>query len=332
MLQQTRVETVVAYYHRFLKRFPTLADLARAREEEVLALWSGLGYYRRARSLLAGARQVVSQFGGEFPKTLEDALSLPGVGNYTAAAVLSIAYGLPHPVVDGNVERVITRYLRLPGNPKRTVVARKLREVACGWLPADASGDFNQALMELGATICTPGRPKCAECPLNSACKARQHGDADRFPRLPAPRPTEHLELEVGILESRGRYLMERPVDFGFLEGLWVFPLADTTKRTAPRGPGIAARLAERLGVDVQATAELVPLRHAITFRRIALRPIRLKTSKIDIRGRQEFRWARAGDFGRTVPVSSICLKIASRIDRDRSLCNEELGENGRFS
>ncbi|MBN1442113.1 MAG: A/G-specific adenine glycosylase, partial [Planctomycetes bacterium] len=185
MLQQTRVETVVEYYGRFLERFPTIDDLAAASEEQVLALWSGLGYYRRARSLLAGARQVVERHGGRFPRALADALSIPGVGPYTAAAILSIAYGEPHPVVDGNVERVITRLCRIPGNPRQAPAARRIREIAASWLPAGRSGDFNQAMMELGATVCTARAPRCDVCPVASWCA----GPNDPPLGATAPRP-----------------------------------------------------------------------------------------------------------------------------------------------
>ena len=318
MLQQTRVETVIPYYHRFLERFPCLEDLAAAEENEVLALWSGLGYYRRARSLLEGAREVVSRFDGRFPGDLDQALGLPGIGPYTAAAILSIAYGLPHAVVDGNVERVVTRFLRIEGNPRTARISRKVRESVSGWLDRKTPGDFNQALMELGATVCTPLSPRCPLCPLRERCLARRHGDPERFPELPRPRRTEALNLELGLVNQRGRYLVERPVEFGFLEGLWVFPLArangNTRDERSPDTRGIASALSRKLEVAVSETGKLPEVLHSITYRRITLRPRLLEAQAIDLRGRRNFRWARLSELGESVPVSSICLKVASRL------------------
>ncbi|MCS5628225.1 MAG: A/G-specific adenine glycosylase, partial [Planctomycetes bacterium] len=166
MLQQTRVETVIPYFERFLDRFPTPAALAEASEDEVLTLWSGLGYYRRARSLLEGAKAVVRDHEGVFPRSYEAALDIPGVGPYTAPAILSIAYGEPWPVLDGNVERVMTRILRLAENPRQVSTKKRLREIAGGWMPADKASSFNQAMMELGALICSPVSPDCPACPV----------------------------------------------------------------------------------------------------------------------------------------------------------------------
>src|SRR5262245_41925451 len=170
MLQQTRVETVIPYYLRFLERFPTLLDLAKASLEEVLAAWSGLGYYRRARSLHAAARHIVKDAGGQFPPDLDRALQVPGVGPYTAGAVLSIAYNLPVPVVDGNVERVLARLLR-----RRAAPVRELQGILRASIPEGRASDFNQALMELGATLCSPRDPACGLCPLGEVCQARRH-------------------------------------------------------------------------------------------------------------------------------------------------------------
>jgi A/G-specific adenine glycosylase len=316
MLQQTRVETVIPYYERFLERFPTIERLARAREEEVLALWSGLGYYRRARALLEGARRVVREHGGRFPSSLEEALALPGVGPYTAAAVLSIAYNLPLAVLDGNVERVVTRLLRQRGNPRRAAAARRLREAIAGWMPQGEAANFNQALMELGALICAPAAPACPRCPLREVCAACRESDAHRFPELPRPRKTEAVELEVGILGDGGRYLLERSSGLSYLEGLWVFPLAAAgTEGTGARG--IAGRLSEELGTAVRVTGELEPLRHAITYRRMTLRPKLLAAAgggALELRGKRGFRWARLQELGRKLPVSSICLKLARRL------------------
>jgi A/G-specific adenine glycosylase len=316
MLQQTRVETVIPYYERFLTRFPAVEILAAAREEEVLALWSGLGYYRRARLLHAGAQQLIAEHGGRFPAQLEEALRIPGVGPYTAAAVLSIAYNLRHPVIDGNVERVVTRLLRLGGSPREKKLAGRLRQLMGDWIPAERAGDFNQAMMELGATVCTPSSPRCESCPLRGVCEARHRSDVERFPELPARRQTLAMNFDIGILENRHRYLLERETRFSFLEGLWLFPLLERGEgRNRKRNAGgIARRLSVQLGVEVKEAGEMSPLSHSITYRRITLWPKILEAPRVDLRGKRKFRWARLEELGKKIPVSSICLKLARRL------------------
>jgi A/G-specific adenine glycosylase len=313
MLQQTRVETVIPYYTRFLERFPTLGALAASAEEEVLALWSGLGYYRRARSLWAGARAVAENHGGEFPRRLEDALSLPGVGPYTARAVLSIAHGTPLAVVDGNVERVVTRLLRLSGDPRKGETARAIRAAVDHWLPADEAGDFNQAMMELGATVCTPSEPRCPTCPVSSHCAANTRGDQDRYPESAPRRATVEVRLEAALLRRGSEYLLSTPEDFGFLDGLWVFPLVDVTTGSGPPGT-IAAALGAKLGADLRATARLAPIRHSITYRRIAITPVVLDGEVDEPLPTDRYRWATIDELGATVPVSSMCTKIAASL------------------
>ena len=308
MLQQTRVETVIPYFERFLERFPTVEELAAASEDEVLTLWSGLGYYRRARSLLEGAKVVLASHGGVFPRSYEAALEIPGIGPYTAAAILSIAYGEPYPVLDGNVERVLARILRLKENPRKTAVKKRLREIAGSWMPRDQASSFNQAMMELGALICTPATPGCSDCPVSKHCLAAEHRDAEKFPRLPKRRKTIPVELEAGIVRRGERFLLERIEGFDYLEGLWLFPLADT------EDGGIEKRLARILRTKLETTAELKTVRHSITFRRLNLQPRLLKTGRFSLEGKPAFRWARIEELGNVLPVSSLCLKIAGRI------------------
>ena len=305
MLQQTRVETVIPYFERFLGRFPTLAGLAAASEDEVLTLWSGLGYYRRARSLLLGAKTVVEHHDGVFPRSYEAALEIPGVGPYTAAAILSIAYDEPWPVLDGNVERVLTRILRLADNPRRAATKKLLKETARNWMPRGKASSFNQAMMELGALICLPASPNCTACPVHKACGAAKHGDPESFPKLPPRRKTVAVELEAGIIRRGRRYLLERIEDLDYLEGLWSFPLA------VPGSGGIASRLRKTLATKIEEGAELEAIRHSITFRRLTLRPRILEAGSFSTRGRPSFRWARADELGSVLPVSSLCLKIA---------------------
>ncbi|MEM7233716.1 MAG: A/G-specific adenine glycosylase [Planctomycetota bacterium] len=309
MLQQTRVETVIPYYHRFLDRFPNLESLAEAEEDDVVALWSGLGYYRRARSLHNGAKEVLSRFDGEFPKDLDDALSIPGVGPYTAAAVLSIAYERAHPVVDGNVERVVTRLRRLRGNPKQAKLGRELKRLLSEWIPEGSAGDFNQSLMELGATICTPKSPSCDRCPLSHDCEAYAKGNVESFPEMPPKRPTVSLGLRAAIVRRGEEYLLERPDAFGFLKGLWVFPLVETDD-----GRKLARELGAKLDAKFVVESSLKEVKHSITYRRITIQPLVL-SGDAPSKAPDGFRWAKLSDFRESVAVSSICLKIAKLIE-----------------
>lgn len=329
MLQQTRVETVVPYYLRFLERFPTVERLACAREEEVLSLWSGLGYYRRARSLHAGARKVRDLHGGRFPRALEEALEVPGVGAYTAAAVLSIAYGSPIPVLDGNVERVLSRLVRLEGSPRRGEASRRLRALAGSLMPEGAASRFNQAMMELGATICTPRAPRCESCPLSRDCAAHAWADVESYPR-PEPKPkTVAVRLVTALIEAEGQVLLEQVTSGAFWRGLWLFPFEELGQEVSGRkqaalgpNPGERAwieRLSRQLGLrtPLELVERLPPLRHSVTFRRITLEPLRLaprRTRLIAIPPRAErqgrmLQWARIEDLGTTLPVPSIVLK-----------------------
>jgi A/G-specific adenine glycosylase len=214
MLQQTRVAAVTPYYRSFLARFPSARHLATARLDSVLRYWAGLGYYRRARHLHRAAKEIVSRHGGEFPQGHAEALALPGIGNYTAAAVLSIAYNAPLAVVDGNVARVLARLGAVPGELRTPAVWRRLTAMAAALLSPEASGEWNQAMMELGATICTPQSPHCAVCPVSDWCKARALGIANSLPAArKKPAKVRILLAAAVLLDPQGRTLLVRPPD-----------------------------------------------------------------------------------------------------------------------
>lgn len=240
MLQQTTVAAVTGYFNRFLARWPTVGDLAAAPDADVMAEWAGLGYYARARNLLKGARAVVGKHDGTFPAELDTLLALPGVGPYTAAAIAAIAFDRPETVVDGNVERVISRLFAIetPLPLSRPV----LRALATRLTPQDRPGDYAQAVMDLGATICTPKSPACAICPLITLCVARKSGTASALPRkIPKPdKPTRFGLAYVGR-RSDGALLLERRPDRGLLGGMLGFPGSDwTTGDPAPSPPFVA--------------------------------------------------------------------------------------------
>ena len=226
MLQQTRVDTVRDYYVRFMARFPTVRALAEAEEEEVLKMWEGLGYYSRARNLHAGARQVLEEFGGELPRTPEELRRIRGIGPYTSCSIASIAFGVPVAAVDGNVVRVICRLLNLQENPAEKKTRARIEEAARELVPEERAGDHNQAMMDLGATVCVPGTPDCGGCPLRDFCAARKAGTAESLPRIPAAVPPRELDYDVAVVLSGERVLLRKREE-GLLHGMWCFPMAE---------------------------------------------------------------------------------------------------------
>jgi A/G-specific adenine glycosylase len=235
MLQQTRVDTVLRYYDRFLSRFPTPEALAQASEDEVLAAWSGLGYYRRARLLQQGVREVVARYGGQVPREPEARRALPGVGRYTAGAIGSIAFDLPEPIVDGNVARVLCRVLALDGPVESKAVQDALWDAAAALARGPRAGALNQALMELGATVCSKSAPACDGCPLVAHCRARALGKVEQLPRArirKAPVPTPLVAL---VARTAAGALYLRRGERGTFAGLWNLPMLDGKGRAAAR-------------------------------------------------------------------------------------------------
>ncbi len=224
LLQQTRVEAGTPYYHRFLKKFPTVQALASAVEEDVLALWEGLGYYSRARNLLKGARYVVQELGGVWPKSADEWMSVPGVGQYTAGAIASIAFQKPEPLVDGNVKRVFARWTAYEGEISQTASTAffwsMAKELVCKHRP----GDWNQSLMELGACVCTPRSPECEGCPVAKLCEAYRRGTPESFPVKQKKKTVPHYDVVAGLLFQDGKILFGRRKPGGMLSGMWELP------------------------------------------------------------------------------------------------------------
>jgi A/G-specific adenine glycosylase len=266
MLQQTRVATATPYYRAFLGRFPTVAALARAREADVLAAWAGLGYYRRARHLHAAAKLVVREHGGRVPGEPAAFARLPGVGRYTAGAVLSIAFDRALPVLDGNVARVLSRLRALPAAVREPRGAKALWALAAALVPARRPGDWNQALMELGATVCLPRSPRCAGCPVRRWCRALALDRVAELPPVPARRAGEKVRQAVVRIERRGLVLVARR-EGPLLAGLWEPPAVELAPRRAAR-PALRARLAG-LGLAVRLSPTGRSVRYTITHRDI---------------------------------------------------------------
>lgn len=254
MLQQTRVETVMGYYARFLERFPTVADLAAAPEDDVLKMWEGLGYYSRARNLHKGAKQVMAEFGGKIPADVEQLRKISGIGPYTAGAIASIAFDQPVPAVDGNVIRIVSRLRGIRENVGIPSVRRALEGEAASLVPQLRPGDFNQALMDLGSAICTPGTPSCEKCPLRDECDAYAAGDAEDLPILPRKNPPKVIDYAVCLIFSGDRVLMRQRTE-AMLKGLWVFPMAEG-KLTLRQVPAAVKKLTKLAVKEVQSAGE----------------------------------------------------------------------------
>jgi A/G-specific adenine glycosylase len=252
MLQQTTVATVVPYYERFLKRFPDVQALAAAPEDEVLKLWAGLGYYSRARNLRRAAQEIVTAHGGDFPSDPEAILALPGIGRYTAGAILSIAFGKPAPLVDGNVIRLFARLFAVRENVKKAETLKRFWSIAEDLIDANRPGDWNQALMELGATVCSPESPSCGACPAATLCAAKAQGIQDELPVVDKRRAPVPLTWKCVWVEKGGRVLLwKRSEDERFLKSHWGLP--------------------ESRHLKVEPGPRLRTIRHSITHHRITV-------------------------------------------------------------
>ncbi len=265
MLQQTQVETVRAYFLRFMARFPTVEALAAASQEEVLKLWEGLGYYRRARMLHAAAQEVVAQHGGALPADVETLQALPGIGPYTGGAIASLAFGIPVPAVDGNVRRVMARVLA----QARPTPAEQRAAVAA-LIPDETPGAFNEALIELGATLCRPQQPRCLLCPWREFCQARQLGHQETFPAPRERKAIPHYNVAAAVTVRDGKVLIARRPAKAMLGGLWEFPGGKQQDgETLPAA--LQRELQEEMAITVDVGALLLTLDHAYTHFRITL-------------------------------------------------------------
>ena len=262
MLQQTRVETVLSYYPRFLELFPTLSALAQASESEVLKAWEGLGYYSRARNLWKGARQVITDFGGVIPRDPSLLQKISGIGQYTAGAIASIAYDVPVPAVDGNVIRVVSRLYGIRSNATEADTLRRIRKLAASLVPEERPGDYNQAVMDLGATVCIPGTPDCGRCPLTSFCNAFQKGDAPDLPVLPKSKPQKNISY-VLLLVLRDDCVLIRRRTERLLHGLWCFPMFEGELSAAE----IHSQAEKKLHLSIHSLHDSGFARHVFTHR-----------------------------------------------------------------
>jgi len=316
MLQQTQVQAVIPYFEKFMARFPDVHGLAAAPVDEVLHIWSGLGYYARARNLHRAANVIVSEHGGELPRNIDALMELPGVGRSTAAAILALSFGDRHAILDGNVKRVLCRYHAIEGWPGATGVARRLWAIAEAQTPDQDLAAYTQAFMDLGATLCTRGQPRCDECPLNGDCLALAEG---RVADLPHRKPRKSAPLRhtvfVIVRDPRGRVLLERRPPTGIWGGLWSFPECEP-------GTDVGAWCREHLGVAVTPQKELEVLHHTFSHFRLDIQP---SLVNIDVRGSVDAvkdspdrQWYESdGDerVGLAAPVTRLLGELRSLVD-----------------
>jgi A/G-specific adenine glycosylase len=275
MLQQTQVATVIPYYERFLRRFPDLATLAAAPQDEVLRLWAGLGYYSRARNLHRAAQVVMREHGGRFPRGFESVAALPGIGRSTAGAILAFSRGERHAILDGNVKRVFARVFAIRGYPGDKSVSERLWQRAEAALPSRDIEAYTQGLMDLGATICTRHRPLCGDCPWADACIARRRGLTARLPGRKPRKTLPRKRTTMLVLTRAGEVLLERRRPAGVWGGMWCLPEFAGSER-------LEAHCLRRFGARIAGTEELPAMAHGFTHYKLDIQPLRLRVRAFD--------------------------------------------------
>jgi len=292
MLQQTQVQTVLPYYQQFLRDFPNVQMLANANLQSVLKVWEGLGYYARARNMHRSARIILEQHAGIFPDSWDMLRKLPGIGDYIASAVLSIAFNQPYAVLDGNVKRVLARFYEIPEPVNKSSSYGTFRRMADGLLDRRHPGIFNQALMELGALVCKPKKPDCNGCPLHSRCRANQAGHVDQFPKRIRKPKTPIYNIAVGVVYKNNLMLITRRKPEGLLGGLWDFPGGKIGKNERP-DQACVREIKEEVNLNVAVTGHIAQIKHAYTHFKIIMEVFSCRYVSGDVRldGPVDFRW-----------------------------------------
>lgn len=317
MLQQTRVETVLPYYRRWMRRFATVSDLAEASRDDVLNLWEGLGYYRRAVYLHQAAQVVVDEHDGTLPQTEGELRELPGIGPYTAAAIASIAFGADQVALDGNLRRVLARLFDVAGEVRSSETEARLRELGRKLLPPGRAGDFNQALMDLGATVCLPRGPQCSSCPLESHCLARERGVVEQRPTRPQRGDLPQVTRVSVVLRSGDRFLIARRPEGKLLGGLWEFPggkLDDGEELVQ----GLTRQVQEELGIRLRNPTRIGTYRHSYTHYRVTAHAFRAELGQKTpvARERSGYKWVTAGALDE-YPMGKIDRSIAQAVQAE---------------
>jgi A/G-specific adenine glycosylase len=310
MLQQTQVTTVIPYYQAFMERFPDVKALAEAPTDDVLSHWSGLGYYARARNLQKAARTVVEKHGGEFPDTQEELEQLAGIGRSTAAAIIAQSHGKRATILDGNVKRVLTRYHAISGWPGQTATQNRLWEKAEQHTPHERIRDYTQAIMDLGAMVCTRTRPDCEQCPVSEGCEARKRNEVGLYPDSKPKKAKPEKTTWMLIVEDKdGRILLERRPPSGIWGGLWSLPELDP----AYGADELQEACTQRLGLDCQEPGLIGSFRHTFSHYHLHIQPARMvAVSQANIADQDHYRWIhrdQALDLGLPAPVRTLLTK-----------------------
>jgi A/G-specific adenine glycosylase len=312
MLQQTQVATVIPYYQRFLKSFPTVHHLAKSDLSKVLKIWEGLGYYSRARNLHRASKMILNHLNGTIPDQLKDLLNLPGIGKYTAGAILSIAYNKEAPILDGNVRRVLSRLFAVSEDPKKT--GRLLWKISEALIPKGRPNSFNQAIMDLGAMICTPKDPQCHRCPLHRHCRAKASGNAERYPSRVIKKKIPNVEAISAVIVRDGRVLLNQRPPEGLLGGLWEFPNWKNEKKLRARlRLRLRNHIRKEMGIKSEVKEFIGTFKQAFTHFKLTLHTYRCEA--IDGRGRG--KWVTVYNLDQFA-MSRIHRRIANAISAGR--------------
>ncbi len=320
MLQQTRVETVIPYYARWMQRFPGIEALAGASMQEVLSAWEGLGYYGRARNLHKSAQIVMQEYHGRLPEGARQLIKLPGVGRYTAGAIASIAFGQDEPTLDGNIRRVLARHFNVDEDARSTHGEQTLWRLAAEHPPGGRAGDYNQALMDLGACVCTPKSPDCPSCPLMDTCQARRLGIQEQRPVLLAKPAIPHFVVTAAVIQREGRWLITRRPTQGLLGGMWEFP--GGKQQEGEDLPACLQReIREELGAEILVGEQIGAYRHAYTHFKVTLHAFQCKLANGEPRPIQvaEVAWVELHDLWR-YPMGKIDRQISQSLLSSESL------------
>ncbi len=319
MLQQTQVETVMPYFTSWMERFPDIETLASADEQDVLAQWEGLGYYSRARNLHRAAKHVRDTYQGQLPETADELQKLPGIGPYTAAAIASIAFGQDLAAVDGNIRRVMARLFDVTEPARSPLGERQLRELAQAHLPPGRAGDYNQALMDLGALICKPQKPHCDLCPIATVCRARKLGVQEERPVKLPRKKTPHLTVTAAVIQRDGRVLIDQRPSEGLLGGMWEFPGGTLEAGDPDLRACLQREIREELGVDIQIGEPFGVYKHAYTHFKITLHaflctlPDGQHPQPLE---NQAITWATVGELT-DYPMGKVDRQIATRLEEE---------------
>jgi A/G-specific adenine glycosylase len=310
MLQQTQVSTVIPYYHKFLKSFPTVTHLAKADLSKVLKIWEGLGYYSRARNLHHASKVVSNRFQGKIPDNLKDLRSLPGIGKYTAGAVLSIAYHKESPILDGNVKRVLSRLFAIPGNPRERKTENLLWHLSESLIPKGFASSFNQGLMDLGAMICISKDPQCLRCPLGRLCKGKASGDPEKYPSRIVKKKIPHIEAVAAVLRRDGKVFLNQRPPKGLLGGLWEFPNWKSEEKGRLRlGLRLKNYIKKETGLKVQVKRSIGTFKQTYSHFKLTLHVFNCEAFD----GRRKGKWVAIRNL-HLFPMSRIHRRIAEVI------------------